>query len=113
VNPVPVNGDFIKVFEYQGVPAVDDIYFLGRSNRGTRCIVGGIQLGQAGDVRGDLRGLQRDRPEDRLQGGMDQYAMGVNCRVTSGGPGVWNAPYVPRFNRFSGAHELPAGLRSR
>jgi len=36
VNPVAVNGDFIKVFEYEGVPAVDDIYFLGRSNPGTR-----------------------------------------------------------------------------
>jgi hypothetical protein len=33
---------------------------------------------------------------------MDQFAMGVNLQVTSGGPGVWNAPYVPEFNRFLG-----------
>ena len=33
---------------------------------------------------------------------MDQFAMGVNLQVTSGGPGFWNAAYVPEFNRFLG-----------
>jgi len=31
---------------------------------------------------------------------MDQFAMGVNLQVTSGGPGVWNAPYVPGSTAF-------------
>jgi hypothetical protein len=33
---------------------------------------------------------------------MDQFAMGVNLQVTSGGPGLWNSAYVPEFNRFLG-----------
>src|SRR5208337_52913 len=38
VSPVSVNGDFIKLFEHQGVPAVDDIAFLGRSNPGYKIV---------------------------------------------------------------------------
>jgi len=38
VNPVPINGDLMKVFEHQDIPGHDDIFFLGRSNRGYKVV---------------------------------------------------------------------------
>jgi len=32
LNPTPLNGDLLKVFEYQTLPTVDDIWWWGRSN---------------------------------------------------------------------------------
>jgi alpha-L-rhamnosidase len=32
LNPTPLNGDLLKVFQYQAAPTVDDIWWYGRSN---------------------------------------------------------------------------------
>jgi hypothetical protein len=32
INPTPLNGDLLKVFQYQSAPTVDDIWWYGRSN---------------------------------------------------------------------------------
>ena len=31
-NPTPLNGDFMKVWEYQAIPTIDDIWWWGRTN---------------------------------------------------------------------------------
>jgi len=103
VNPVPVNGDFIKVFEYEGVPAVDDIYFLGRSNPGYKIASSAAFNWDKPVMFAETYAAYNGINEKTVyKVAMDQYAMGVNLQVTSGGPGVWNAAYVPEFNRFLG-----------
>ena len=71
VNPVPVNGDFIKLFEHQGVPAVDDIYFLGRSNPGYKIVSSAAFNWDKPVMFAETYAAyrERDQREDRLQGG--------------------------------------------
>jgi len=103
VNPVPVNGDLMKLFEHQGVPAVDDIYFLGRSNPGYK-IVSSAAFNYDKPVMFAETYAAYDKITEKTvyKVAMDQYAMGVNLQVTSGGPAVWNSSYVPDFNRYLG-----------
>jgi hypothetical protein len=104
VNPVPVNGDFIKLFEHQGVPAVDDIWSYGRSNPGYKIVTSAAYNYDKpvvfAETYAGYPGLAEKKTVYKVA--MDQYAMGVNLQVTSGGPTLWNSAYVPEFNRFLG-----------
>jgi hypothetical protein len=103
VNPVPVNGDLIKLFEHQGVPAVDDIYFLGRSNPGYKIVSSAASNWDKPVTFAETYAAYGKIDEKTVyKVAMDQFAMGVNLQVTSGGPGLWNSAYVPEFNRFLG-----------
>lgn len=37
-NPVPVNGDLMLMFKYQGAPGIDDIWWWGRENRSYKLV---------------------------------------------------------------------------
>jgi hypothetical protein len=103
-NPVPVNGDFIKLFEHQGVPAVDDIQLWGRSNPGYKIVSSAASNWDKPVVFSETYAGYRELGDEKtvLRVAMDQYAMGVNLQVTSGGPQLWNSAYVPEFNRYLG-----------
>jgi hypothetical protein len=101
VSPVAMNGDLMKLFEHQGVPAVDDIYLHGRSNPGYKIVASAaynydkpLMFAETYAAYGQLT------EKIAYKVAMDQYAMGVNLQVTSGGPA--RTAYAPEFNRFLG-----------
>jgi hypothetical protein len=101
VNPVPVNGDFIKLFEHEGVPGVDDIYFLGRSNPGYKIVTSAASNWDKPVVFAETYAAYGGVDEKTAyRVAMDQHAMGVNLQVTSGG--LWRAAFAPQLNRFLG-----------
>ena len=93
----------MKIFEHQGVPAVDDIYFLGRSNPGYKIAASAAfnydKPVMFAETYAAYTGLNE---KIAFKVAMDQYAMGVNLQVTSGGPNVWNSSYMPQLNSFLG-----------
>ncbi|MCX6630069.1 MAG: glycosyl hydrolase, partial [Candidatus Solibacter sp.] len=103
VSPVGVNGDLMKVFEHQGVPAVDDIYFLGRSNPGYKIVSSAAFNYDKPVFFAETYAAYSGLNEKTVyKVAMDQYAMGVNLQVTSGGPALWNSAYMPQFNNYLG-----------
>ncbi|MBZ5583615.1 MAG: hypothetical protein LAQ30_15680 [Acidobacteriia bacterium] len=103
VSPVGVNGDLMKVFEHQGVPGVDDIYFLGRSNPGYKIISSAAFNYDKPVMFAETYAAYSALNEKTVyKVAMDQYAMGVNLQVTSGGPGLWNSAYMSEFNNYLG-----------
>jgi alpha-L-rhamnosidase len=103
VSPVGVNGDLMKLFEHQGVPAVDDIYFLGRSNPGYKIVASAAFNYDKPVFFAETYAAYGGLSEKTVyKVAMDQYAMGVNLQVTSGGPALWNSAYMPQFNNYLG-----------
>jgi hypothetical protein len=103
VSPVGVNGDLMKVFEHQGVPGVDDIYFHGRSNPGYKIVASAAFNYDKPVVFAETYAAYAKLDERVVyKVAMDQYAMGVNLQVTSGGPQLWNSAYMPQFNNYLG-----------
>jgi hypothetical protein len=103
VSPVGVNGDLMKLFEHQGVPAVDDIYFHGRSNPGYKIVSSAAFNYDKPVVFAETYAAYGALSEKTVyKVAMDQYAMGVNLQVTSGGPALWNSAYMPQFNNYLG-----------
>jgi hypothetical protein len=101
VNPVPVNGDFIKLFEHEGVPGVDDIYFLGRSNPGYKIVTSAASNWDKPVVFAETYAAYGGVDEKTAyKVAMDQHAMGVNQQVTSGNVG--RAAFALQLNRFLG-----------
>lgn len=103
VSPVGVNGDLMKLFEHQGVPGVDDIYFLGRSNPGYKIVSSAAFNYDKPVVFAETyAAYSRLDQQTVYKVAMDQHAMGVNLQVTSGGPRLWNSPFLPEFNNYLG-----------
>ncbi|MBE0595121.1 MAG: hypothetical protein IH616_22260 [Gemmatimonadales bacterium] len=103
VSPVGVNGDLMKIFEHQGVPAADDIYYLGRSNPGYKIVSSAAFNYDKPVVFAETYAAYRDIDEQTTyKVAMDQHAMGVNLQVTSGGPRLWGSPFIPEFNNYLG-----------
>ena len=103
VSPVGVNGDLMKLFEHQGVPGVDDIYFHGRSNPGYKIVSSAAFNYDKPIVFAETYAAYNRLDEETVyKVAMDQHAMGVNLQVTSGGPKLWDSDFVPRFNDYLG-----------
>ena len=103
VSPVGVNGDLMKLFEHQGVPGVDDIYFHGRSNPGYKIVSSAAFNFDKPVVFAETYAAYNRLDEQTIyKVAMDQYAMGVNLQVTSGGPKLWNSDFMGRFNDYLG-----------
>ena len=101
VSPVHMNGDLMKLFEHQGVPAVDDIYFHGRSNPGYKIVASAAYNYDKPIFFAETYAAYGTITETiAYKVAMDQYAMGVNLQVTSGGPA--RTTYAPQFNHFLG-----------
>jgi hypothetical protein len=98
-NPVPVNGDLMLAFKHQQVPAIDDIWWWGRTNRAYKLV------GSAGynwdkpffmaETYAGYRGNMS--PEIVWKVAIDQAAMGVNFQV-----GALPREKTPESDRFIG-----------
>jgi hypothetical protein len=85
VNPVPINGDLMKVFEHQDVPGADDIFFLGRSNRGYKVVTSAsFNYDKPVTMAETYAAYDKLDEQTVLQVAMDQYAMGINRQVPAG-----------------------------
>jgi len=103
VSPVGVNGDLMKLFEHQGVPGVDDIYFHGRSNPGYKIVSSAAFNFDKPVVFAETYAAYNKLDEQTVyKVAMDQYARGVNLQVTSGGPRLWDSAWLPQFNNYLG-----------
>jgi len=81
-NPVPINGDLMKVFEHQDIPGHDDIFFLGRSNRGYKVVTSAAYNYDKPVVMAETYAAYT-KLDDRtaFRTAMDQFAMGINLQL--------------------------------
>ena len=86
-NPVGPNGDLMKAFKYQGVPASDDIYYPGRSNVGYKIVSSSAYNYDKPEMftetfaaysRAQYNALN---PKNYMRVSLDQFAMGVNIQI--------------------------------
>ena len=79
VNPVSVCGDLIKAFKYQDIPAVDQIFFYGRSSNIYKVISSAANNYDRPVVATECYGAIRRMPVKNLyKEAMDQFAKGIN-----------------------------------
>jgi len=99
-NPVPINGDLMKVFEHQDIPGHDDIFFLGRSNRGYKIVTSAAFNYDKPVVMAETYAAYTKLDEkDVFRTAMDQFAMGINLQIPAGdiGERVKNAPQLNEY----------------
>lgn len=86
-NPVGPNGDLMKAFKYQAVPATDDIYYPGRSNVGYKVVSSSAYNWDKPEMftetfaaysRAQYAALT---PENYIRVSLDQFAMGTNIQI--------------------------------
>ena len=86
-NPVGPNGDLMKAFKYQAVPATDDIYYPGRSNVGYKVVSSSAYNWDKPEMftetfaaysRAQYKALT---PENYMRVSLDQFAMGTNIQI--------------------------------
>ncbi len=86
-NPVGANGDLMKVFKYQTVPATDDIYYPGRSNVAYKIVSSAAYNYDRPEMftetfaaysRPQYNALN---PKNYMRVSLDQLAMGVNIQI--------------------------------
>lgn len=98
-NPVPVNGDLMLAFKHQQVPAIDDIWWWGRTNRAYKIISSSAYnwdkpLMMAETYAAYGRNMS---PEIVYKVAMDQATMGANFQV-----GALPRDKTPESDRFIG-----------
>ncbi len=104
-NPVMSNGDLMKVFEYQDVPAADDIFWWGRSNPGYKIVTSASFNYDKPVTWAETYAAYRACDKDTAyKVAMDQYAMGINMQTPF--PGELekdlSVEELIEFNRFIG-----------
>ncbi len=99
-NPVPINGDLMKAFEHQDIPGHDDIFYLGRANRGYKVVTSSAFNYDKPVVMAETYAAYRKLDKDILfRVAMDQFAMGINLQIPTA-KSVERASDVPRFNEY-------------
>ncbi|MCL5019297.1 MAG: hypothetical protein M1426_02315, partial [Patescibacteria group bacterium] len=85
INPVPTNGDLMKLFEYQDIPGADDIFLWGRSNPGYKIVTSASFNYDKPVTMAETFAAYFDNLKETtlLQTTMDQYAMGINMQIPS------------------------------
>ena len=79
VNPVALCGDLIKAFKYQDIPAVDEIFFYGRSSNIYKVISSSANNYDRPVVATECYGATRRMTVPYLyKEAMDQFAKGIN-----------------------------------
>ncbi len=82
VNPTPLNGDLMKVFEHQAVPIVDDIWWWGRTNVAYKIVTSSAFNWDKPVAAAETYAAYRNLNEKIAYAvAMDQFAMGVNFQV--------------------------------
>ena len=86
-NPVGANGDLMKAFKYQDVPATDDIYYPGRSNVGYKIVSSSAYNWDKPEMFTEtFAAYSRPQyaaltPENYMRVSLDQLAMGTNIQI--------------------------------
>ena len=86
-NPVGPNGDLMKAFKYQDVPATDDIYYPGRSNVGYKIVSSSAYNWDKPEMFTEtFAAYSRPQyaaltPENYMRVSLDQLTMGTNIQV--------------------------------
>jgi hypothetical protein len=98
-NPVPVNGDLMLMFKYQAVPAIDDIWWWGRTNRAYKLVSSAAYNWDKPFFMAETYAAYRENmsPEIVYKVAMDQAAMGTNFQV-----GALPRDKTPESDRFIG-----------
>jgi hypothetical protein len=104
-NPVMSSGDLMKIFEFQDVPAADDIFFWGRSNTGYKIVTSAsynydkpVTWSETYAAYGVIN------KDTAYRVAMDQYAMGINMQTPfpSGIEEKMNLEEIRDFNKYIG-----------
>jgi hypothetical protein len=104
-NPVMSNGDLMKIFEYQDVPAADDIFFWGRANTGYKIVTSAsynydkpVTWAETYAAYGVIN------KDTAYRVAMDQYAMGINMQTPfpSGIEEIMSLVEIQDFNKYIG-----------
>ncbi len=104
-NPVMSSGDLMKIFEYQDVPAADDIFFWGRSNTGYKIVTSAsynydkpVTWSETYAAYGVIN------KDTAYRVAMDQYAMGINMQTPfpSGIEEKMSLGEIQDFNKYIG-----------
>jgi hypothetical protein len=99
INPTPLNGDLMKVFEYQALPTVDDIWWYGRSNPSYKIVTSAAFNFDHPIARAETYAAYRGLTDKiAFQVAMDQYAMGINYQI----PARTVQPKRPELNDYVG-----------
>ncbi len=98
-NPTPLNGDFMKVWEYQAIPTIDDIWWWGRTNIAYKVLTSAAFNWDKPVAAAETYAAYRVLNEKIAYAvAMDQYAMGINSQV----PARTNQPKRPEVNDYVG-----------
>lgn len=101
-NPVPINGDLMKIFEHQDIPGHDDILYLGRANLGYKVVTSAAYNYDKPVVMCETYAAYEKMDEQMLfRVAMDQFAMGINFQIPAASISR-RAPDVPAFNAYVG-----------
>jgi hypothetical protein len=99
LNPTPLNGDLMKVFEYQTLPTVDDIWWYGRSNPSYKIVTSAAFNFDHPIARAETYAAYRGLTDKiAFQVAMDQFAMGINYQI----PARTVQPKRPELNDYVG-----------
>ncbi|SPF46558.1 conserved exported hypothetical protein [Candidatus Sulfopaludibacter sp. SbA4] len=99
LNPTPLNGDLLKVFEYQSAPTVDDIWWYGRSNPSYKIVTSAAFNFDHPIARAETYAAYRVLDgKIAFQVAMDQFAMGINFQI----PALTPQPKRPELNDYVG-----------
>jgi hypothetical protein len=99
LNPTPLNGDLMKVFEYQALPTVDDIWWYGRSNVSYKIVTSAAFNYDHPIARAETYAAYRGLTDKiAFQVAMDQFAMGINFQI----PARTVQPKRPELNDYVG-----------
>lgn len=86
-NPVGPNGDLMKAFKYQDVPATDDIYYPGRSNVGYKVVSSSAFNWDKPEMFTEtFAAYSRPQyaaltPDNYMRVSLDQLTMGTNIQI--------------------------------
>ncbi len=81
-NPTPLTGDLIKMFKYQTIPTIDDIWWYGRSNVSYKIVTSSGFNYDHRIIRAETYAAYAGlTAKMAFQVAMDQYAMGINSQV--------------------------------
>ena len=99
LNPTPLNGDLMKVFEYQTLPTIDDIWWYGRSNPSYKIVTSAAFNFDHPIARAETYAAYRGLTDKiAFQVAMDQFAMGINFQI----PARTVQPKRPELNEYVG-----------
>ena len=80
-NPVGTVGDLMKIFKYQQIPTIDDIWFTGRSNTSYKIVTSAAFNYDRPVIQAETYAAYQPRwqnAEAAWRTALDQHAMGIN-----------------------------------